>query len=225
MPAAKYTQWITPDGMHKIRTWVKEGKSDAEIAGLIGTTPSVLSTWRRSHPEIRAALIRPMERDGHTIDKHDLYTCGPQRKLNAVEKVQNIIDTWKEQRKADGKKLTLPSLLLALNITREQLDQYLNERHMKSAIPIEDQFTREITHLTISDVLQKALIEIENDIADLMIDRNSVGAIFALKNWRGYADKKDIGVISGASSSALTTSELDARLQYLLDKSRDGQTQ
>lgn len=221
MPAAKYTQWITPDGMHKIRTWVKEGKSDAEIAGLIGIGAALLSRWRRQHPEIRAALIRPVEKDGRTIDKHDLYATGPQRKLNAVDKVQAIVDRWKEERKAEGKRLTLPSLLLALNVTRERFDSYVNEQTMKNATPIEDSITGEIVPITVGEVLQKAVIMIESDMADLMVDKNSVGAIFALKNWRGYADKKDIGVISGASSSALTTSELDARLQYLLDKSRD----
>lgn len=225
MPAAKYTQWITPDGMHQIRTWVKEGKSDAEIAALIGIGAQLLSRWRRAHPEIRAALIRPMEKDGKVIDRHELYSGGPPRKLSAVDKVENIIGRWREERKAEGKRLTLPSLLLALDLTKEQFDQYANEDHMKSAIPVEDQFNRGIRPLTIGEILQKALIEIESDMADLMVDKNSVGAIFALKNWRGYADKKDIGVISGASSSVLTTSELDARLQYLLDKSRDGQTQ
>lgn len=223
MPAARYTKWTTPEGMQKIRGWVNEGKSDAEIARLMGTSASRLSVWRRQHPEIREALIRPVEMaDGRVVDKHDIHKGEAPRKLNSIDKVRGIIDEWVERCRKDKRPLTVTGLALALGIGKETLKQYLREDSMKNAAPAEDAITGEVRFLTVSDVIKRAYLLIEDDLVNrAMSTNNPGGAIFVLKNWYGYADKKDIGVVQGGSSAtSLSSSELDERLRNLLEKAK-----
>ena len=54
-------------------------------------------------------------------------------------------------------------------------------------------------------------------MAQRAIARNSAGAMFALKNWYGYADKQETTVVS-EHRETLDDSQLDSRIQALLAK-------
>lgn len=222
MPAPKYTRWITPEGREKIRRWVADGLTDGEIAEKMGTSPSRLSTWRREHKEIREALIRPEKADDGTIrDKHERYTGKPARKLTAVEKVKSLVEEWEEECRKQERPLTVPSLCLKLGISKDTLISYLHEGEQSPQIPVEDSITGNITFLSVSDVLKRAYLMIENDLINRSLTTNNPGgAIFALKNWYGYADKKEVNV-NNTSVARITSNEIDERLKALLDKARE----
>lgn len=221
MPSARYIQWTTPEGKQRIRDWVAKGLTDAQIAREMGTSPSRLSIWRKEHPEIKEALIRPEQKDGKIVDRHDRYSGGaPPRKLTAVEKVSALVDEWRENCKKQDKPLTITSLALALGITKETLYHYMNETESPNQVPVEDSITGNITFLSVSDVLKRARLMIEDDLMTRSLTTNNPGgAIFALKNWFGYADKKEVNVNS--TSKRITASEIDSRLQALLDKAKE----
>lgn len=218
MPPAKYKHWTTPEGQEKIRAWVKQGLNDTEIAAKMGTTPQMLSKWRRTYKPIRDALIRLKIVDGREIDAHDVMGR-PARKLSSVDKTVALVEDYEAQCKRDKAPMTLTGLALALGIDRDTLFRYRNEDYQKTATPIEDQITGEVRFLTVTDAIKRAVLRIEDDMAKrVMTSNNPGGAIFLLKNWYGYADKKDIGVVQGSTASTLSNDQIDAKLQLLLEK-------
>lgn len=224
MPKAKYDKWITPDGCTQIRAWVKDGLSDAAIAGKMGIDKTLLSKWRRCHKPIKDALIRPMQTaDGEIVDKHDAYEQNP-RKLNNVESVQIKIDKWLEDCKENNKPLLKTDLALALGIGKEALYRYERETDRRGAEPISDPVTGEVHLVTVGDLIKRAALAIESDLAKRAIN-NSAGAIFMLKNWYGYADKKDVGVVQGSTASAaersMTNDQIEDKIRFLLEKANE----
>ena len=216
VPAARYTQWTTPDGQTKIRQWVADGLNDKQIADRIGIDKSLLSSWRRKYKDIRDALTRPMVTDsGDIVDKHEVYKGGV-RKLTNVERVQTIVDAYVRECKEQDKPMTRPGLALALGIDGETLTRYVGESTGRDARPSSD-LDGEIRLITVGDILKKAVITIEDDLAQRAIARNSAGAMFALKNWYGYADKQETTVVNDVRHS-LNDEQLDSRIQALLAK-------
>lgn len=216
MPQAKWKEWATADGAAKIRTMVESGLSDAAIAREIGVDKSLLSVWRRKHPEIRRALYRKKVVDGVAVDAHDTYPA-PARKLNNVERVKNIVDHYLNECKENDIPLTKPGLALALGITTERLNMYVNDDSPKNATPACDALTGEAHLITVGDVLKGAMTAVEADLAVRMIARNSAGAMFAAKNWCGYADRQET-TVHHDSTAKLTADEIDNRIAALLEK-------
>lgn len=216
MPAARYTKWTTTEGQAKIRQWVAEGLNDKQIADRIGIDKGLLSSWRRKYKDIREALTRPMVTEsGEIVDRHEVYKGGA-RKLTNVERVHGIVEDYvRECREAD-KPMTRPGLALALGIDTETLTRYVGESTGRDARPASD-LDGEIRLITVGDVLKKAVITIEDDLAQRAIARNSAGAMFALKNWYGYADKQETTVVNDVRHS-LNDEQLDSRIQALLAK-------
>lgn len=216
MPAARYKQWTTPEGTAKIRQWVADGLNDRQIADRIGIDKGLLSSWRRKYPEIRQALARPMRTEsGDVIDKHETYKGGV-RKLTNVERVQGIVEDYVRGCREADKPMTRPGLALALGVDTETLTRYVGESTGRDARPSSD-LDGEIRLITVSDILKKAVITIEDDLAQRAIARNSAGAMFALKNWYGYADKQETTVVNDVRHS-LSEEQLDVRIQALLAK-------
>jgi len=58
MPERKYYGWIAHDPLDRLRGWVREGVSDEEIARRMDIHPRTLADWKRSVPEIAAAMER-----------------------------------------------------------------------------------------------------------------------------------------------------------------------
>ena len=217
MPAARYTQWTTPEGQSKIRQWVADGLSDREIADRIGIDKGLLSSWRRKYPAIREALYRrAVTADGAVVDKHDTYPAKA-RVLDNVLRIQTLVEDYIEMCKAEDKPLTKPGLALALGIDSETLHRYVNDGSIKNATPAADKITGEVHLLTVGDVLKRAMTAIEADMAERAVARNSAGAMFMLKNWSGYADKQETTVVNDVRHS-LNDEQLDSRIQALLAK-------
>lgn len=218
--AARYKEWTTDDGAAKIKAWVRDGLSDKEIAERMQVDKTTLSRWRRTQPVIRDALRRD---DDAGNDKHD--TRGGLRRLTDVERVQIQVDKWLRECREQDRPLLKTDLALRLGISRDALYRYEHETDRRDAEQIIDAKTGQIVSLTVGDVVKKAMLEIESDLAFRAIKNNSAGAIFILKNWYGYADKKDVGVVQGTTGAAatreLTDSQLDDKIRLLLQKAKD----
>lgn len=223
--AAKYKAWLEPDKLSQIRQWVKAGLNDTEIAGKMGIRKTLLSKWRRIHEPLRQALVRPMTTEsGEVIDKHDAYASKP-RKLSNVDRVQNIINTWMQKCEDADKPLTQTGLALALGIDKDTLYRYARSTDKRDAESIISPVDGKVHLLSVSDLIKRAMLAIEDDLNWRAISRNSAGAMFALKNWYGYADKRDVGVVQGTTGAAatreLTNAQLEDKIRLLLQKARD----
>lgn len=55
---AKWKQWVTPEGLEKIKGWAMDGLSDAQIRDKdhLGIAQQTYYTWKKEHPEIAEAL-------------------------------------------------------------------------------------------------------------------------------------------------------------------------
>lgn len=219
MGAAKYTKWETEDGLEQIRQWVKGGKSDRQIAELMGTNPQLLSRWRRARPLIRGALTRLVTIDGKRVDAHDVETRGAPRKLDNIAMIQAKVDTWLEECKEQDIPPTRSGLCLMLGVGKDALDQYLHDTETASTVYATDPLTQKLRPLTIADVLKRAILAIEHalEIRMLTSKSNVAGVIFDLKNNHGYADKSET-VSTQTITKTTDESEIDARIRELLER-------
>lgn len=225
MREGRYKQWITQAGQEQIKAWVKQGLNDRQIADEIGVSKALLSRWRRTHSEIRTALMRPIKiGDALIEDSHELPQHKRARKLTSARRVQKMIDTWMDETKEAKKPLTITSLCLYLHISAEQFDIYAHDKSRDSEEAILSPFDGKDHLLTIADCLKRARLAIENSLVEWAITHAACsGAIFVLKNHYGYADKQEIGGISGkplniADERKLTGEQLDSKIKALLDK-------
>ena len=53
---AKYTKWLTEDGLLLLQGWARNGLTDAEIAHNCGITRETLNQWRKKFSDISDAL-------------------------------------------------------------------------------------------------------------------------------------------------------------------------
>ncbi|MFG5393525.1 helix-turn-helix domain-containing protein [Enterococcus faecalis] len=58
---AKYTEWITEEGLIKIGGWAKDGLTDEQIAQNIGISRSTLNEWKKRFPDIKDTIKRGKE--------------------------------------------------------------------------------------------------------------------------------------------------------------------
>lgn len=61
MVQAKYKQWLTKNGLTKIRGWAQRGLVDEQIAHNIGINVATLYTWKKKYDEIDNALKKGKE--------------------------------------------------------------------------------------------------------------------------------------------------------------------
>lgn len=62
---AKYTQWITEEGLLKIEGWARDGLTDKQIAEIMGVAYSTFRDWIKRFP----ALSAPLKRGKEVIDR------------------------------------------------------------------------------------------------------------------------------------------------------------
>ena len=62
---AKYTEWITEEGLLKIEGWARDGLTDKQIAENIGVAYSTFRAWIKRFP----ALSAPLKRGKEVIDR------------------------------------------------------------------------------------------------------------------------------------------------------------
>lgn len=218
MAACRYKAWEAEDKLEQIRTWVKEGLSDAQIAERIGITKSLLSNWRRTRPRIRAALVRLTLIDGKHVDKHDV-SPGGKRKLNNVQELKVKIDEWIADCKSTDTPMTKSGLCLCLDISKDTLNAYLHSTGTDTTVYSKSEIDGELHPVGVPDLLKRAVLAIENSLERRMISGkgNVAGIIFDLKNNHGYADKSEVNTVN-TSVKAVSDEDIDKRIAELMDK-------
>ena len=58
---AKYTEWITEEGLLKVEGWARDGLTDEQIADNIGIRRPTLYDWKKKYSDISDALKRGKE--------------------------------------------------------------------------------------------------------------------------------------------------------------------
>ena len=58
---AKYTEWLTEEGLIKINGWARDGLIDEQIATNIGVSYSTFRDWKKKFPALSAALKESKE--------------------------------------------------------------------------------------------------------------------------------------------------------------------
>lgn len=63
---AKYTEWLTEDGLTKIEGWARDGLTDKQISHNMDVNEATLNKWKKAHPPILQALKKGKE----VVDRH-----------------------------------------------------------------------------------------------------------------------------------------------------------
>ena len=53
---AKYTEWLTEEGLLLVEGWARDGLIDEQIATNIGVSYSTFKDWKKKFPDFSAAL-------------------------------------------------------------------------------------------------------------------------------------------------------------------------
>lgn len=61
MAKGKYHEWLTDDGLIKLKGWARDGLSNDQIAQNIGINRDTLYTWMKKYPDISDALKKGKE--------------------------------------------------------------------------------------------------------------------------------------------------------------------
>lgn len=56
MTRYKYEEWLTPEGLIRLRGWAMDGLTDDDICKNIGISRKTLFVWRKRYPDIERAL-------------------------------------------------------------------------------------------------------------------------------------------------------------------------
>lgn len=58
---AKYTEWLTEEGLIQIEGWARDGLIDEQIATNVGVSYSTFRDWKKKFPALSAVLKRGKE--------------------------------------------------------------------------------------------------------------------------------------------------------------------
>lgn len=61
MAKGKYNEWLTDEGLNRVRGWARKGLKDKTIADNIGIKPQTLYDWKRRFPSFSEALKKTKE--------------------------------------------------------------------------------------------------------------------------------------------------------------------
>lgn len=89
MARAKFTEWLTPDGLTLLQGWRRDGLKLEQIAHNMGITPATLSTWQQKHEEIRKALLKGQEICYYEVE-NALYKSAMGYDAREVEQVETF---------------------------------------------------------------------------------------------------------------------------------------
>ena len=58
---SKADEWLTPDGLLRVKGWARDGLTDEQIAGSMRISASTLYAYKAAYPEISEALKKGKE--------------------------------------------------------------------------------------------------------------------------------------------------------------------
>lgn len=61
MAVGKYKQWLTKEGLIKIRGWARDGLTDKQIAEKLGVSKQTFYDWLKKYPDFSDSLKRGKE--------------------------------------------------------------------------------------------------------------------------------------------------------------------
>ena len=94
MSNGKYQQWLTPEGLIRLRGWAMDGLDDEQIArDKVGVSRQTLYNWRKKYEEIDEALRMGKDVADRQVE-NALYTA-------AIEGNVTAIIFWLKNRKPD----------------------------------------------------------------------------------------------------------------------------
>lgn len=57
----KYLDWLSPEGLNRVRGWARDGLTQVEIAEKMGITRNSLKTWKDRFPDFKEAIEKGKE--------------------------------------------------------------------------------------------------------------------------------------------------------------------
>lgn len=165
-----------------ITGYLESGMTDKQIAARLHMTLLQWDRYKATHDEIRE-LYNELNTSLKTNKKALM--------LHDVQFVYDNIVNYLQYR--DKKKLpyTIPSFCAYLKISKDTFYKYLHENDNKQLIETEN---GKKAYISIAELFNEMYGLIEANLVDFSILRNSIGAIFTLKNHYGYADRQTINV-------------------------------
>lgn len=102
---AKYTEWLTKEGLLKIGGWAKDGLTDEQIAKKIGISRSTLNNWKKEHSDILDTIKRGKEVVDREVENALLKKAVGYEYEEKTFKVVTVKEKRIEER--DGKKIPI----------------------------------------------------------------------------------------------------------------------
>lgn len=113
MAKGKYHEWLTKDGLIKLRGWARDGLTDEQIAHNIGINVATLYTWKNKYNELDDALKR-----GKEIIDFEVENALLKNALGyEYEEVKQIIE--KDEKGKDKKRIEKTIKLVPANTTAQ----------------------------------------------------------------------------------------------------------
>lgn len=101
---AKYTDWITKEGLIKIEGWARDGLTDEQIAHNVGVRRETLYDWKKKYPNISNALKKGKEVVDREVENALLKRAKGFSYTEVTEKL--IADTGQKKRHDGAQDLT-----------------------------------------------------------------------------------------------------------------------
>ena len=205
---AKNSKWTlaraeSKEGLKLLVEMCQNGLNDIDIAAEIGVTAVTISRWRGRSVKLRAAMddargraLKTSVHDIQHIDVRDARTRPERyhkialkpRKID-VSAVSDGINIWYNERVNKKLPLTRESLCKVLNISITEYRRMIEDRAILDDGALTTNTTSGVIRNEICEMLRMADNMILSDIVDSALSKNSIGAIFLLKNHWNYQDK------------------------------------
>lgn len=98
---AKYTEWVTEEGLLKIEGWARDGLTDKQIAQNIGVAYSTFRDWIKRFPALSAPLKRGKEIVDRQVEnallKRALGYEYTERTAKVVDRDKELVDSERRE--------------------------------------------------------------------------------------------------------------------------------
>lgn len=98
---AKYTEWISEEGILKVEGWARDGLTDEQIARNMGVARSTLNDWKKKFPDISDALKKGKEVVDRQVEnallKRALGYEFTERTAKVVDRDKDVIESERRE--------------------------------------------------------------------------------------------------------------------------------